>query len=135
MAFLLEFERETELICVKVSGEIDPRSLARALQELESDGLSQPGRGIIFDARENQYVPSSQEVYLLCTSDEWWALLHRYDIAIVVSSSIQFGIANIIARRSESIGGRVERFYNVDDARCWLETVAGEAPMMRRARS
>ena len=135
MSFNLMFEKDSSLVYIKALRDIDLSSGARLLSRLASDDRSQNGFGILFDATEICYVPSREEVDALSRSDAWRKIIERYRVAIVVSKPIQYGVANILARKSESSGGLVERFYNVDNARAWLEKIAAEKPKTLKAGS
>ena len=126
MSFKLEFERDSQLIYIQAHDNIDLNSILAGLTRLESEGRSENGLGIIFDATQNDHVPNRQDVDVFSTSEAWRKVIERYAVAIVVSKPIQFGIANVLARKSEAIGGRVERFYSVDSARAWLEKIGAE---------
>ena len=118
---------------IRISGELNITLVAGVLRRLVSDFQRERCSGILFDAADSDYVPSKEEVDIISTSQAWQNILKRYCVAIVVSKPVQYGIANVLARKSESHGGRVERFYDLESALRWLERIAEDNARKLRA--
>jgi len=120
MAFDFSFDLNNRTVYLKASAVIDLSSSFEAMKTLLSDDQFSEDMGILVDIRDVDYAPSLAEVFNILQSPLWRAIVgggHR--IAVVAGKPVQFGMTNVLARRSGE-AAKIEPFYRLDEAARWL---------------
>jgi hypothetical protein len=119
MAFDFSFDSNNRTVYVKASVDIDLSSSLEAMKTLLSDDQLSKGVGILVDIRDVDYAPSLAEVFNILQSPVWRAIVGRHRIAVVAGRPVQFGMTNVLARRSGE-AANIEPFYRLEEAARWL---------------
>jgi hypothetical protein len=119
MAFDFSFDCNKQTVYIKASVDIDFGSTLEAMKTLLSDDQFSKDMGILVDIRDVDYAPSLAEVFKILQSPLWRAIVGEHRIAVVAGKPVQFGMTNVLARRSGD-AANMEPFYKLEDAVRWL---------------
>ena len=123
------------LIEVHLSGEVTAGEIFGYFAQLASDPALRPNLSVLADCREVTGVPTFVELGALAAAEPRTpAAMRPTRAAVVVSSSLLFGIARQFAALAEPTGIRVTPFYDVDEAYRWLAAAGDVGPMADVAR-
>ena len=103
-------------------GKEDFRSTLAGMRTASEDPRLLPGRPVLMDARELDYLATPPEVSSFAAPDAIPALFGRHRLAILVRRGTQFGIARVFAAKAEAVGAQVEVFVEEDLAVAWLRS-------------
>jgi hypothetical protein len=119
MAFDFSFDFDTRTAYVKASADVDLGSSLEAMKTLLSNDEFGKDMGILVDIRDVDYAPSLAEVFNILQSPVWRTIVGAHRIAVVAGKPVQFGMTNVLARRSGD-AAKIEPFYRLDEAIKWL---------------
>jgi hypothetical protein len=119
MAFDFSFNSNNQTVYIKASVDIDLGSCLGAMKTLLSEDRFSKDMGILVDIRDVDYAPSLAEVFNILQSPVWRAIVGEHRIAVVAGKPVQFGMTNVLARRSGD-ATNMEPFYKLEDAVRWL---------------
>jgi hypothetical protein len=119
MAFDFSFDLDNRLVYIKASVSIDFVSITEAMKALLSDDRFSKDMRILVDIRDVDYVISEPEILTLLHSPIWRAIIDGHKVATVAGKPAQFGMANVLARRTGDAAG-IETFYSIEEALSWL---------------
>ena len=119
MAFDFSFDFDHKLVYVAASAKIDLASGVEAMRVLLSDNRFEKDMRILVDLREVDYALSAEEVIKLLPSPVWRAIIDGHQIAVVAGKPVQFGMANVLARKTGD-AVTMQPFYTVEEAMGWL---------------
>ena len=119
MAYAITIDPARRLAIVVGTPPNDLTSSLAAMEELASRPGFLPGYGILCDFRENDYAPGVSDAPTLAES--YSEKFRGRPMAVVVSSLLHYGIANMITTLIQLRGSPVAAFRDIDEAAAWLE--------------
>lgn len=120
MAFTLSPIIGTDLILVTGSGDGSVSESGEVLAALEAQTLVPAPRGVLFDLRALDYVPSSEEARHIAATYGAFAARHALRMAYLAPPGAQYGVARMVQTLSESYGVAAGVFTTQDAALAWL---------------
>jgi hypothetical protein len=125
VAFDFSFNLDNSLVYIRASAGIDFASSVEAMETLLSDQRFSRQTKMLVDIRDVDSVISVPEVLRLLASSVWHSVIDSHRLAIVAGKPVQFGMANVLARRTGDIA-EIQPFYSLEEALSWLGD--GEEP-------
>jgi len=119
VAWDFSFDLDNNLVYIKASVSIDFASVLEALKTLSSDNRLSKDMRILADIRDVDYALSGPEISTLLQESVWRAIVNGHKLAIVAGKPVQFGMANVLARKTGDTAA-VQPFYNIEEALMWL---------------
>lgn len=119
MPHLIEFEHTSGHCTIVVQDPISLRDLEDGVQTLATDTRLTPTSFLTIDMRACRSVPTAADARSLA-----WALaasMGARRTAILVGSTVHFGLANMISTLANLDGGHVRAFQESDKAANWLK--------------
>ena len=114
-----------ERVCyVRSAGPADFPSSERAIRDLAGDPRLETRIGVVVDLRAGGYTPSLEDARRLGDLIPALETLRSRPMAMVVSQSVDYGVANMISTLANLRGARVRAFMEIESALAWLETTA-----------
>lgn len=120
MPYSIERWQDTDILVVRGSGEITAADNDVMLRALESACEMRPGRRVILDLTDVDYVPSAAEARGLATSFTKLAKPRQCLMAVVARPGAQYGVARMIESLSSMEDVTATAFGSMDEAAAWM---------------
>jgi len=120
MPYAITIDPTRRLAIVVGTSPNDLASSLAAMDELASRTDFLPGYGMLCDFRENDYAPGVGDAPTLAES--YSGKFRGRPMAVVVSSLLHYGIANMITTLIQLRGSPVAAFRDIDEAAAWIES-------------
>jgi anti-anti-sigma regulatory factor len=118
--YSIERWQDTDILVVRGSGEITAADNDVMLRALESACEMRPGRRVILDLTDVDYVPSAAEARGLATSFTKLAKPRQCLMAVVARPGAQYGVARMIESLSSMEDVTATAFGSMDEAAAWM---------------
>lgn len=116
----VEYSPKADLCTIRVNDPISLRDLEDGVQHLASDSRFTPATCLIIDLASCRSVPTASDSRSLA-----WTLASSMGArrtAILVTSMVHFGLANMISTLANLDGGQVKAFQDTDKAKNWTRS-------------
>ena len=126
MGYEWSVTQERKLVHLVARGDLDAEGCLAVMRELATALEGQEGFGILIDALEGEYRHSSSEVKTLAQEAGRPGSLRGHRLAVVVSTTAQFGLGRMFSTYLEVAGVEGAVFRDEGAAMDWL--AAGRNP-------
>lgn len=120
MPYAITIDQARSLAIILGTPPNDLESSLAAMSELAARPDFLPGYGMLCDFRENDYTPGVADAPKL--AEAYSEKFRGRPMAIVVSSLLHYGIANMITTLIQLRGSPVAAFRDIDEAAAWIES-------------
>jgi len=120
MGFDFSISRPDRLLRVVGTGTLNFEVCSEAVGELISRLEGEAGFGILVDMRAAEYSASTTEIRRLATLVSEPGTLRGHRFAIVVSTTVMFGLGRMFCAYLELLGGEADVFRAIEPAMAWL---------------
>jgi len=120
MPYTITIDPARRLALIVGKGPNDLASSLAAMDELAARADFLPGYGMLCDFRENDYAPGVSDAPTL--AEVYSEKFRGRPMAVVVSSLLHYGIANMITTLIQLRGIPVAAYRDVDEAAAWIES-------------
>ena len=120
MGFELSISRPDRLVRLVGTGPLDFETCAATIRQLDAALGGEAGFGVLADLRGADYDASVAEIRGFATMVTEPATLRGHRYAIVVSSTVMFGLGRMFSAYLGLLGGEAEVFREVEPATAWL---------------
>lgn len=121
MGFEFSVSRPEKLVRMVGRGALDFETCSDAMRELIAELAGEAGFGILVDIREADYAASAVEVRRFASMVTEPGSLRGHRIAIVVSSTVMFGLGRMFSTYMGLLGGEADVFRAIEPATRWLD--------------
>lgn len=123
MPFVFEIDTDRREVRIVGSGPSDFRETARFIERGIHGQRYESDYALYIDLRGLEYVPTLAEARRFATMFRSLHSVYGGPMAVVVQTTVGFGMASLIALLVRAIGYRMRAFQSPDEAKGWLETV------------
>lgn len=117
----MRYEIDGGLLLIDQGTATDPALIMEVLGRAFSDNRLQPGAGILWDARQAPAQASATRMQGMLAGMASHPGGSDRRFALLVANARQFGVTRMLAAYAESYGIGVRPFFDVGEARFWLE--------------
>ncbi|HEX4822803.1 MAG TPA: hypothetical protein VFV19_00660 [Candidatus Polarisedimenticolaceae bacterium] len=129
MGYVITIDTSSKRAVVRAEGHNDLETSLAAMDELAARADFLPGYAILCDFRTNDYTPGTSESSKL--AEAYASRFGGRPMAVVVSSLLHYGIANMITTIVRLRGSPVAAFREIDEAEAWLREATGQSQASR----
>ena len=123
MPFLFEIDADRREVRIVGTGRSDYRETARFIERGIHGHHYEPDYAIFVDLRALEYVPNLAESRQFALMFRTLHNVYGGPIAVLVQTTVGFGMASLIAVLVRAVGYRMHAFLVPEEARTWLDQV------------
>jgi SpoIIAA-like len=117
----IDYSIDDKLVIVSVHGFNTFEDVANVFVDIIADPAFNPSKNILFDARDTDYGPPTEELEALAGHIGKLKTHFQGRWAVVAdSNSLVYGMSRMFSYLAEQQGMRIESFSDYNEARAWL---------------
>ncbi|MGH2567122.1 MAG: hypothetical protein ACRDGA_02200 [Bacteroidota bacterium] len=129
MPYTHEVYPQLKIAQVTASSDINLAESIRVMYDVARDSRFKPSYGLLLDLRLSTFTPTLLESYQLARTLRELRHSYKGPMAIVVSNTLHFGIARMIASFVEAEGLTLFAFQDFEEAKLWLDQHIPSLPL------